>query len=82
MLVKVIHPCAICVPTALDSMENITFVDTSTPTGGDGRDAQPPYIGDGHYRKRPDLSYTDEVAGPSPVPPTRKNQACLWETPM
>ena len=46
-------------------------MDTYTPTDGDIRDTISPYVR-GRHRGRPmNLSYTEEVAGSSPVPPTK-----------
>ena len=45
-------------------------MDVSTPTGGDTIDIIPPYIANGHHGQLIELSYTEEVAGSSPVPPT------------
>ena len=53
-------------------MEIMDIVDIETPTGGDWVDDIPPYVG-GRYNRPPcEISYTEEVAGSSPVLPTLK----------
>jgi hypothetical protein len=51
-------------------LENMDTVDIITPTGGDIMDTLPPYVGSGRCGRPTEISYTDEIAGPSPVPPT------------
>ena len=44
-------------------------MDIYTSTDGEIRDTMPPYVGGGHRGRPMNLSYTEEVAGSSPVPP-------------
>ncbi len=46
-------------------------MDIYTSTDGEIRDTMPPYVGGGHRGRPMNLSYTEEVAGSSPVPPTK-----------
>ena len=45
-------------------------MDIYTSTDGEIRDTMPPYVGGGHRGRPMNLSYTEEVAGSSPVSPT------------
>ena len=46
-------------------------MDIYTPTGADMVDDIPPYIGGGRHGQISDIPYKDDVAGSSPVPPTK-----------
>jgi len=52
-------------------MEKVDIMDICTPIFGDRIDILPPYIGGGHNGHPTKISYTEKVAGSSPVPPTR-----------
>ena len=51
------------------SMEIMDSIDSLTPTYGDCVDFIPPYIGGRHNGLTSERTYTEEVAGSSPVPP-------------
>ena len=47
-------------------------MDIYTPTGADTVDDIPPYIGGRRHGQISDVPYKDDVAGSSPVPPTKE----------
>src|SRR4030042_3196857 len=73
-LVATLPPSAVCnhLQRLNHSIEFIDFIDVQTPIYGYCIEIDTPYIRGRVYRQPCRLSYTKEVVGSSPIPPTER----------